>query len=69
MNEWQPIETAPKDVEILLWGGKSQSETAIQGKWIYEGERRAGWYWASYSGAPVGPIPATHWMPMPDPPK
>jgi len=68
MNEWRPIETAPKERDLLLTDG----ETVCQGGWLcqvdqgaeYEGQKCApspGW-WSIFS------IDPTHWMPLPDPP-
>lgn len=63
---WQPIETAPKDGECLLWvetdnGGEVMKlERDSEGRWIYEGEPT---YCASFYLNP------THWMPLPKPPK
>ncbi len=77
--DWQPIETAPKDGKAdILTVGPDCSDTAQPTRWLKPGpyfrgarasyHRPEGWYWAGYDGA-VGPIRATHWMPMPNPPK
>jgi len=61
---WQPIETAPKEdgSEYLIWDGEN--------KWLVE--------YGSYGGMEpkhngcgccVTGIEATHWMPLPEPPK
>jgi hypothetical protein len=55
--QWQPIETAPKDVPVLLgW------EDSFRREWEYEaglyGSTRGGWLHGQ----------ATHWMPLPSPP-
>ena len=78
MNEWQPIETAPKDgTWILLAGGKVEDDEdefrmAIA-KWTnYLSGRTTDWHWqhcfydGGYYGSYDGP---THWMPLPEPPK
>jgi len=81
MNEWQPIETAPKDgTHILLSNGESVSH----GHWLYvaaysrEIRDMEGFYvdqdesdgydgWIDFVGGML-PDP-THWMPLPPPPK
>lgn len=65
MNEWQPIESAPKDgSSILAWpcysgNGVSQVQwrdmKRTPGRWEHQWGR----------GVPVEP---THWMPLPKPP-
>lgn len=58
MSEWQPIETAPKNVWIILredklvWIGGYEEET---GKWQCQH--------SDFDGFP------THWQPLPLPPK
>jgi len=64
---WQPIETAPKDVEVLVF---DEGVITIS-LWIDEdGEgddgRLKGW-WEQSSNSLIDP-PPTHWMPLPDPP-
>ena len=58
--EWQPIETAPRGVSVLLcrvWDGQSSL-------------MRVGWFdqgiWQDWSRNPMNP---THWMPLPKPPE
>ena len=58
MSEWQPIETAPKGKEVLLY------EPAAKAGGIILPARIVVERWpTSY------PRPATHWMPLPEPPK
>lgn len=72
-DDWQPISTAPRDREIILW--RSAWTGPTQGRWIEPGDDwmgstrglRAGWYMAGYAGA-LGPVEPTHWQPLPDPP-
>jgi hypothetical protein len=78
MNEWQPIETAPKDgTAILLHNnialgikGKKAKEcddtNTVVGAWWGDNE------WICYMGLvrdPNCPFNPTHWMPLPNPPK
>lgn len=74
MNPWQPIETAPKGPQILIYDGKSIGIAA----WEVISKSGTGWwrYQAGPNEAPFGdydPPPVcdkpTHWMPLPEPPK
>ena len=60
--EWQPIETAPKDgtpvIGSLVKGGKVLGAFDIV---------RRGSKWQTIQGVSFND--ATHWMPLPDPPK
>ena len=69
---WMPIETAPKETEVLVWFGpvvgvKSATYTELFGDAV--------WFWCVTDGKfdphPVrrycDPYP-THWMPLPTPP-
>ena len=61
---WQPIESAPKDgTSILIFCGFS-----IVGSWVTDGARvKNGW---SDDKQGINPIfMATHWQPLPEPPK
>jgi hypothetical protein len=59
--EWRPIETAPKDVTVLLYGAKRLEMC------VGMHHSRDGWVtdttseWATM-------YPPTHWMPLPAPP-
>ena len=70
MNQWQPIETAPKDgTNIILFG---EGKVTVGG-WVSAEDQgaepgeeyliAAGWW--SIDLADNNP---THWMPLPDPP-
>lgn len=74
MSEWQPIETAPKDGTAILVRfkhlnfkyAKTDEERDLWheicvAKWIDHND--GGWTWYGICGQ------ATHWMPLPDPPK
>lgn len=60
MSEWQPIETAPKDDWILVWGPGSLVRDAC---W-FSHNGLEGWT----EGDGVLTIKITHWMPLPKPP-
>ncbi len=60
MNEWQPIETAPRGKPVLLWRAPEWFVAAQ-----IEGEFGIGW--CTPDGFEV--FRATHWMPLPEPPK
>lgn len=80
MSEWQPIETAPKDgAYILVWGRTTCGEfeqAAHKSAWLDNSDERdgsdMGWLiadsYSSYSECCVH-VDATHWMPLPEPPK
>lgn len=58
--QWQPIETAPKDVPILA-------------AWASDGGVHIVYWSDSYGGGWIGHYPETieptHWMPLPAPPE
>jgi hypothetical protein len=64
MNEWQPIETAPKDGTPVLvfvpkaWGKHDE---------IHVGKQRRFWVVGNQFYFDIGN--PTHWMPLPEPPK
>lgn len=68
-EEWQPIETAPKDVAVLLWGkywnNKDVFQRPLVGQWnpISNPQR-----WEALGEYRFG-IRPTHWMPLPAAPK
>lgn len=66
LGAWQPIETAPRNAKILLWGKFWNDRDSFQnpligmwnpheGRWVIAGEMRFG-------------VRPTHWMPLPAPP-
>ena len=63
---WQPIETAPKDgTRILAYAPDSLlGPTQAVIYWWELGDEIALW-----CGADETPFRATHWMPLPEPPK
>lgn len=54
--KWQPIETAPKDADVLLYLDDDY--------WIEQGWQEDG-KWKTYSGYSYNP---KYWMPLPEPP-
>ena len=70
MAEWQPVETAPTDTDLLLFGRFGSQ------RGLYTGIKNARYGWSysfmgtedvrdDYYGDDVNP---THWMPLPEPP-
>lgn len=61
--EWKPIETAPKDGTCILLAAYTPGGTVIiSDHWSEE----TNWWCDWYDGHS---IPATHWMPLPPPPR
>jgi len=82
MTEWQPIETAPKDRPILVYGNKEKGDQAEFSQRIavavYHSEMhytygdRPMFVYAPHRVESDGPdrcICPSHWMPLPEPPK
>jgi len=68
MTEWQPIDTAPKKPKNFNWEEELPSFLVWDGKNIYCVE--AGLYAKDNGcGCCSHEIEATHWMPLPAPPK
>ena len=72
MSEWQPIETAPKDgTWVLLYSPDNEPSVAtccwesLNYNWAPQ------WVWGSKQRADFrgGFYGATHWMPLPEPPR
>lgn len=65
--EWQPIETAPKDGEMVLVNDTTPGYTPwVAASYVY-GDDWNGWVYDDSSTAdanPLGPNP-THWLPVP----
>lgn len=62
MADWQPIETAPKDRNILTWNGTGHAIS-----WWMIGLNM--WNAAGHSLDYVEEHQPTHWLPLPDPPE
>jgi hypothetical protein len=66
MGEWQPIETAPKTLDVVLL--YEPPHGVGQGHRTLDGMRNAnGWHWV-FQVTKHGCEP-THWMPLPHPPR
>ena len=71
MSEWQPIETAPKDgSSIIVCDSKIGfvCEACWWDSW-YSNKNNTGWMIANCDEEYGHYIDATHWMPLPAPPK
>jgi hypothetical protein len=58
MSNWQPIETAPRNVELLLYYPALRAGRMSPGAML-----KVGRTWDLPSRQP------THWMPLPEPPE
>lgn len=72
MSEWQPIDTAPKDPDVLLF---CPLAGIVRGRWSAERyATRPRPYWTHdrerlFGTRYVRRDQPTHWMPLPDHPK
>lgn len=70
VDEWQTIETAPKDgTKVDLWCGnhrRTEKKFAVH-SWL-DGKPMAEPCWGPYDGREEGPLQPTHWRPLPNPP-
>lgn len=69
VQNWQPIETAPKDKLILLWGrywsdGQGWFNQPLMGHWVEVRDR-----WEAVSAVGWFGVRPTHWMLLPEPPQ
>lgn len=64
MSEWQPIETAPRDGTLIIYGGEGW---VTVGRWHLDEEQ-----WWELNNDPTdawgGADNPTAWMPLPTPP-
>lgn len=68
-NNWQPIETAPKDGTAILLLSQLG---VVSGRYYFKDGEQRYWqsemgdvyFWGATSGAAI-----THWMPLPAPPQ
>lgn len=68
---WQPIETAPKMRNIILFAVTDAAEDGRIRNWKmdtgYWSQGHKGWVWSGYEVRSYM-IQPTHWMPLPEPP-
>lgn len=64
LMEWQPIETAPDYVTVLVFDPRQKFEDAICTARTYGRDKDKHWA-RKFGKAKMNP---THWMPLPDPP-
>lgn len=64
MNEWQPIEIAPKDGTVVL--GYWYKPGSLGWRIVYFVKTDIGGYWNDYNSQEM--LLLTHWMPLPEPP-
>jgi hypothetical protein len=57
MTEWKPIETAPKDTLILMFAPPEKLSHKPEQEFEMKVSTTRNWCWA------------THWMPLPEPPR
>jgi hypothetical protein len=67
MNEWQPIETAPKDGRRVLVLNHGE-DVRIAKFGTFKFEKSEGTGWMDCENPEWFLANATHWMPIPDPP-
>jgi hypothetical protein len=60
MSEWQPIATAPKDREVLVY----DDGAILISLYVRDEDGQEGWWDHGF----MDPAPS-HWMPVPDPPR
>lgn len=63
-GEWQPIETAPKDVDVLLAWESSDGKWEMEVGWSGHANKHKGGYSDGWLHGD-----ATHWQPLPEAPK
>jgi len=72
MNDWQPIETAPRDGSSVIVFGPAMNKPTL-GHWDaerYSRNPKPHWEWAPYFGVRWNrDNQPTHWMPLPEPPR
>lgn len=68
MAEWQPIETAPRDRDILVFCLDDEPQVVVA--YWFEVPEWAGWMYAddALSGLQPEGCEPTHWQPLPEPP-
>lgn len=71
-SEWQPLETAPKMKNILMWAATDITDTGEVKNWKMEtgfwSNGLMDWIWGGYAVGNYSVRP-THWMPLPELPR
>ena len=65
-GKWHPIETAPKDGSLVLVAGVENGGVVTSNMTVARWLKPYGWGSMPFGGLFEG---ATHWMPLPEPPK
>ncbi len=66
MSQWKEIDTAPRNKRVLLWSGQE----IYAGHWSKHIETNdEAWIVAQWGDGDQALVKATHWMPLPEPPK
>jgi hypothetical protein len=68
MNNWQPIETAPKDGSYVIVG-KSTWRISWQASWGEHSLAKTTYGWSRFNSQGQDFLLPTHWQPLPEPPK
>lgn len=65
-QDWQPIETAPKDgTDILAWSPFGHGCLVVS----FDDSETPGWPWLTLDGPNYAATTFTHWQPLPPPPR
>lgn len=64
---WQPIETAPKDRDVLLY--VTETDEQFVAFWDQALDDDCKWVFASGGRTTFIVLGATHWTPLPEPPQ
>ncbi len=74
MNGWQPIETAPEGVDVLVavqWADAPAIAMHTHGRWLVNTEHvetHCGMWCQGGTPTSVSGFKPTHWQPLPGPP-
>lgn len=67
MQDWQPMETAPKDSQPIIVYDATYALPVVPAEWDNDKESEGGQCWRA-ADAQFDRLRPTHWMPLPDPP-
>lgn len=65
---WRPIETAPKDRDILVCDARTLDGCCQVVCWDDSADDESMWRWATSDGPTFHRLAFTHWLPLPKPP-